>query len=269
MPVTAELSPAVSETQKPFTILIMPGHDTDTGGAKYRDLYERDLVVMIANKIADLFKNDPEFRVIVARNHEQWDLVLADYFKNQEQEIIDFKNQKQAEDNLLMSSGEKVVVPDKAFHSSVDKKTAIQLYGVNKWSDENGVDVVLHLHFNDSERPNMNLPGTFQGFTIFIPEKQLINASTSRLVAENIYEELDKILIPEIINNQKDSLIEDQSLIALGAAGTLTKPAMLIEYGYIYEKPLRAEPERDAFIDLLAEYTAAGIKKYVKIIGNK
>ena len=32
-------------TTKTFTILVVPGHDTNTGGAEFRDIYERDIVV--------------------------------------------------------------------------------------------------------------------------------------------------------------------------------------------------------------------------------
>ena len=164
-----------------------------------------------------------------------------------------------------MSSGEKKYVPDMATHSTVDKKTAIQLYGINKWSNENNVDLVLHLHFNDSERPNPNLPGGYKGFTIFVPEKQMINSSTSIAIAESIYEELKDILTPEVVGNQEKSIIEDQSLIALGASGTLDKPSLLIEYGYIYEKPFRTKEGRDVIIRQIAEQTVRGIKKYVNI----
>ena len=250
----------------PFTVLIVPGHDTDSGGANFRGVYERDLAVSIGDKIAALLNDGQNYKVIMTRDTTVWNPIFADYFKNNEQSILDFKNEKQAEDKKLMSSGRKKYVPDLAAHSEVDKKNSVILYGINKWANENDISLVLHIHFNDSERSDSNLAGTFGGFSIYIPEKQLANSSTSRLIAESIYGELKKVLVPEVVGGQASSLIEDQSLIAVGASGTLEKPAMLIEYGYIYEKPFRTAENREVITTEIAEQTVLGIKKYVNIV---
>jgi N-acetylmuramoyl-L-alanine amidase len=264
IPVTVEM-PITTETTKTFTVLIVPGHDTNSGGGNFRDVYERDLASTIGNKIMSILNNEPGYKAIVTRDTKTWNPIFSDYFKNNQQAILDFKNKKQAEDKILMSSGEKKYVPDMAVHSEVDTKTAIILYGINKWANENDISLVLHIHFNDSERPDSNLAGTFKGFAIYIPESQLINATTSKAIALSVYGELEKILSPEIIPNQKDSIIEDQSLIAIGASGTLEKPALLVEYGYIYEKPFRTEEDREIITDKIAEQTVIGINKYVSI----
>ena len=263
---TATVATTTLPISKPFTILVVPGHDTDSGGAHFRDIYERDVVVTIANKISDTLNAEAGYKVIVARNTKTWNPILQNYFDSEEQSIIDFKNQHQAADKALMASGQKQFVPDMASHSEVNQKSAIELYGINKWVNENDIDLVIHLHFNDSERPNSNAPGFYNGFTMFIPEKQMANSSTSRAIARDISAEIKKSFAPEAVGNDPDGLIEDQSLIALGASGTLEKPATLIEYGYIYDKDLWTEQDREKTLTEMAARTVAGIEDYVSSI---
>ena len=260
---TATTSVTMPTSTKPFSILIVPGHDTNTGGAHYRDLYERDMVVDIADKISTLLSSDSSFKVMVARSKTAWNPILQGYFDSDKQAIIDFKNAHQAADKALMASGAKKAVPDMADHTDADATTSVELYGINKWAGENGIDLVIHLHLNDSGRKNMNQPGYYKGFTMFIPEKQMANATASRAIATDIYSDLKKDFTPETVSGRKDSLFEDQSLIAIGASGTLTKPAILIEYGYIYDKIFSTDALREKSYSDMAAQTVAGIRDYI------
>ncbi len=262
------LSPVPISATHPFTILLVPGHDTTTGGAHFNDIYERDLVVEVANNISTLLGQDQKYKIIVARDTQTWNPIFADYFTNYKQAILDFKNEHQATYKLLVKSGEEKVVPDMGEHTLASKTTAIELYGINKWADENNVDLVIHLHFNNSNRKNITLPGPHSGFDMFIPEKQSVNAATSRIIAEDVYNELKKKFSPEA-PGYYNSLFEDQSLIALGASGTLTKPAVLIEYDYIYDKILQTDMGQKQALEQMAEQTVAGIQNYVNSINSK
>jgi N-acetylmuramoyl-L-alanine amidase len=254
-----------SVVAKPFTILIVPGHDTNTGGASFRGIYERDLVVDVANTISTLLSQNPLYKVIIARDKQNWNPIFADYFTNNKQAILDFKNEHQAAYKLLVASGQEKVVPDMGEHNLATPKTAIELYGINKWADENNIDLIIHLHFNNSTRINVKLPGSHHGFDMFIPQKQSVNAATSRIVAEDIYKELENKFSPEA-PGYYNSLFEDHSLIALGASNTLTKPAMLIEYAFIYEKILQTNTSREQTLEQMAQQTVKGIQDYVNSI---
>lgn len=254
----AALAPSPSPTPQ-FHILIVPGHDTATGGGSYLNVYERDVAVEVAQDIAAILAHDTRIQIMIARDTAAWNTTLATYSATQEQEILSFKTEHQNTEKALLASGQKKIVSDIASHTSVDKKTAIQLYGINKWANEHDVDLLLHIHFNDSGRPNRAQPGSSHGFTLYIPESQLANSARSRDIARPIFASLKELLTPEV-----NAIVEDQSLIALGASGTLTKPSILIEYAYIYERPLREEVTRKAFVQSLAEKTAAGIETYLR-----
>jgi len=254
---------SLPEEPKKFNILIIPGHDVKNGGANYKNIYERDLVATIGKKIADILNKENVYNVIVARDNNNWNPILLNYFRDKKQEIINWKNKCQATDKALMTSGKIKYVPDSANHADVTAETSVKLYGMNKWANENNIDLVLNLHFNDEQRPNMNAPGDLKGFDIFIPESQMKNSKTSRIIAQNIFDELKKIELPEINN-----LLEDQSLIALGASGTLDAPSMLIEYGYIFEKGIRTDTDREQTLSKMAQQTALGIEDYVKTLNK-
>ncbi len=256
------VSTTIPET-KPFTVLVVPGHDTTTGGAVFRDIYERNIVVDIAQKIADELNTVKGYKVIVARDTKEWNPILQNYFDQNKQTIIDWKSALQAQDKTLQANGQEKIVPDMASHSEVSSTSSLELYGINKWSNENDVDMVIHLHFNNTERTNMNNPGSLHGFAMFIPEAQRTNSTASRAIAKDIFAELKKNFSPEIVNNDKDGLIEDQSLIALGASNTLNKPSMLIEYGYVYDKNLWTLSDREKTLGTMASDTVAGIMDYV------
>ncbi len=265
--VTASLPTA----SQPFTILLVPGHDTDTdcnngmkcnSGASYKSIYERDLVVDLANNISTLLSQDSKYKVVIARDKKAWNPTFASYFTDKKQATLDFKNQHQVAYKLLIASGQQKVIPNTGKHTTADQKTAIELYGINKWADENKVDLIIHLHFNNATRRHVNLPGPNKGFDIFIPDKQRVNAMVSRIIAENIYKELQKKFTPETAGNNYNSLYEDQDLIALGASDTLIKPAILIEYAYIYEKDLQTSKSRKNTLEQMAEQTVAGIQDY-------
>lgn len=259
-----ESAPSASN---PLTILLVPGHDTDTGGASFRGVYERDLVVEVADDISNLLGQDPKYKIIIARDKQSWNPIFADYFTQNEQAILSFKDKSQTAFNLLVAAGKEIVIPDMGEHTTVTPRAAIELYGINKWANENKVDLIIHLHFNNSTRRNTKIPGTRHGFDMYIPPKQSVNGATSRVIAEDIYNELKKKFSPEA-PGYYNSLFEDHSLIALGAFNTLTKPSMLIEYEYIYEKVLQNENDRNKELEQMAEQTVAGIKDYVDSIGS-
>ena len=110
------------------------------------------------------------------------------------------------------------------------------------------------------------MSGFNKGFTIFIPDSQLKNASDSRMVGQMLYNELKKKFSPQLSSKGELPLLEDQNLIALGAYNTLAKPSVLIEYAYIYEKMLQNESERNKTLELMAEQTVSGIKKYAESV---
>jgi N-acetylmuramoyl-L-alanine amidase len=262
---SASLTGAVkplAQTEK-FNILIIPGHDVKDGGADYKNVYERDLVAEIGAKIANILGKEEGYNVIVARDKNNWNPTFSSYFTDKKQEIIDWKNKKQADDKNLMQSGQKKIVAEAALYSDVSQDVSLKLYGMNKWANENNMDLVLSLHFNDSIRPNMAGPGLLKGFDIFIPESQMKNSAGSKLIAKNIFTDLKKVQVSET-----NSLIEDQNLIAIGASETLDMPAIIVEYGYIYEKQLQTDADREKFISDVAQQTALGIEDYIKTLNK-
>lgn len=250
-------------TVRPFIILIVPGHDTNTGGANFKNIYERNLVVDLADNISALLSKDSKYKVIVARDKQSWNSIFADYFTKNKKSIIDFKNEHQAKNKILEISNPKKITSIVGKHTTADEKTSLELYGINKWADENNIDLVIHVHFNSSTIKNkMSKTGPYHGFNIFIPEKQRFNASNSRIIAQDIYDQLKKKFTPQSNNSSYDSLYEDYSLIALGASDTLSKPAILIEYAYIYEKIIQNPVGQKQGLEQMAEQTVVGIQDY-------
>src|SRR3989338_5604485 len=145
-------------------------------------------------------------------------------------------------------------------HNSAPAETVLKLYGINKWANENNIDIVLHIHFNDDPTRNRKRQeeGKYSGFAIYVPEAQYSNAKASRAVAEPIFSQLAKFYPVSNFIQEQDGIVEDQKLIAIGAHNTLDPVGMLIEYGYIYESQFLNENIKKSVIKELALQTYIG-----------
>jgi N-acetylmuramoyl-L-alanine amidase len=243
-------------------ILIMPGHEPDYGGAEYGDLKERDMTVDLARYLEEFIKNNPRYEVVLARDKDNWHPVLANYFNTYWSDIIAFFNERKSESLHLINKGTIKKLENSMIHNNARQDVALRLYGINKWANENKIDIAIHLHFNDYPRKNSTQPGKYSGFAIYIPEKQFANSTTTSAIANSIFKRLSKYSAVSDLPKEGDGIVEEQDLIAIGSHNTLDVPSMLIEYGYIYE-PQFADPSiRDSTLKDLAFQTYLGLQDF-------
>ncbi len=252
-----------SEASAPVKILLVPGHDNEIWGAQYGNVKEAAMNLAVARRIYNILRNDKRFEVYITRNTEGYVKEFADYFSEKKDEIIAFKENAKKETQEKIESGdfiEKEIVD----HNAATADTAVILYGINKWANENNIDGVIHIHFNDYPRKNKWTIGKYAGFVIYTPEGQMPNWFPSGQLAANIFIQLHKKYSTSTYEKELGGLIPDQKLIALGSNGTLLSSvrSVLVEYGYIYEKKFRNYTTRHKVYDDTAKLTATGIKNY-------
>jgi len=245
---------------KPIKILIIPGHDNTAWGAQYRDIKEADMSLALGTQIYDSLKKDKRFDVVITRDKDGYVKEFQDYFDANKDKIIAFKEEAKAVALQNISAG-KFLKKKGVLHTSVSEDVAIKLYGVNKWANENNVDAIINIHFNDDSRNNKKVPGKYKGFSIYMPDSQMKNSKQSIYLAKSISAQLSKKYLSNNYKNGKGGLIFDQTLIALGANGTLNQGVMsiLIEYGFIYDKKFRTLSTRKATFATMAKNTVDGI----------
>lgn len=243
-------------------ILIVPGHEPNYGGTEYRDLKERDMVVQLSQTLAELLRNDPHYEVVLSRDTTGWNTELATYFKNNREQIIAFFKERKSEMIRLVNTGTVTKITDGVQHNSAPQDVALRLYGINKWVNENAIDMAIHVHFNDYPRRNTSIPGTYSGLAIYVPEKQFTNSTTTRVIAESVFKRLSKYNAVSNLPKENVGVVEEQELIAIGSHNTLEAPSMLIEYGYIYEPQYSDEKIRDLTLKDLAFQTYLGIQDF-------
>lgn len=245
-------------------ILIVPGHDNDSYGTKYKNIKEADLNAELANNLLDYFKNEPKFETFITRgrngNYLDW---FHNYLKNNEQAIREFRTASQKIMAEALKNGD-VAENNIIYHNEAADYDSLKLYAINKWSNENNVDIVLHIHFNDYPGRNINRKGEHSGFSIYIPEKQLPNHRSSSELGTSIKKQLEKYFSKSDLPQEKlsDAFIEDQELIAIGSNASRDGASVLIEYGYIYEPSLEKEDSRSAIVKELAYQTKIGFKNF-------
>ena len=245
----------------PIKVLIVPGHDDKIWGAQYGNIKEADMTLALGTQIFNLLKKDKRFEVYITRDSSGYVSTFENYFTQQEKEITSFKQKAKELINEKILGGvfvRKSGVP----HVAVKSYMSNVLYGINKWSNENQINAVVHIHFNDYPRKSAWTKGKYKGFAIYVPEKQFENSEESILLGKSIHKELLKKYIASTYEKEVGGLLEDQSLIALGSNGTLNASVLsiLVEYGYIYRFG-NSNMRKLAYTNM-AQLTVAGIKNY-------
>lgn len=251
-----------STTEKKVRILIVPGHEPDYGGAEYKNLKERDLNVEMAEVLKDKLSADTRFEIILSRDKNDWNPEIKKYFTEHWADIIAFKTSKKTTMKSLLNSGQVAKVSDGLKHNAAPDDVAIRLFGLNKWANENGVDIMLHVHFNDNPRANDSKPGDYRGFAIYVPDKQYSNSKATQSLALSIFKELNRSFAVSNLPKENAGIIPNQDLIALGQSNSVDGVSLLIEYGYLYRDTFINLNSRQKIFDELGKETYIGIENF-------
>ncbi len=257
-----EKTPDQSQTQRKIRILIVPGHEPDYGGAEFGSIKERDLVVELGQDLERFLKTDNNYQVFITRDTQAWDSIFADYFKNNWDDIAAWKKAARKEISRLISAGSTAIPAPTVIHNNIPTDVAVRLYGINKWANENKIDLVIHIHINDYWGYLANVPGKYSGFVIYLPAQQYSNSTTTGAVAETVFNRLAKYNPVSNLRQESSGLVSDSELIAVGANNTSDAANMLIEYDYIYEPQFVNPKIRGLALKDLAYQTYLGLQDF-------
>lgn len=245
-------------------VLVMPGHEPTYGGAEYQGFYEREIVVEVADQLAAYLKQNPEYEVIVARSNTEWHEDLAEYFDDEWRDIEKFVSKAKRDFNRSVRRGD-ISLPNEeetVSHNSAPSEVALRLYGISKWANENDIDLVLHLHVNDTTDHSPDEPSKHSGFTMYVPDSQYGNGEVSRDLAEALAPRFSAMQATSTLPVEDKGIVPSQELIAIGAFDTLEIPSVLIEYGYITEPKFTAPEVRSTVTKDLAYQTYLGVQDF-------
>lgn len=242
-------------------ILIVPGHDQENWGTQYKGLKEADLNYQSAMELYKILSKRKEFEVVMARDQFNYKTEIASYLTNKRSEIAGFISEHRSAMNLLLFANV-IESNGTVYHNNANSETVNTLYGINKWSNENDVDLVIHLHSNDTPRKSYYIPGKYNGFVVYVPDNQLSNGKASIEIGNSIFNQTSKYFGVSNMPAESVGVVEDQKLIALGALNTLKPASVLVEYGYIYEQQNIRSWVRSVYIKEMANQTAQGIKNF-------
>lgn len=247
-------------------ILIIPGHDKKYSGAYFNGVSEQAINLQLANKIKEELTKDPQLSVTVTRNDEGYIPEIQEYFDEEEREINRFIKHHKESTKKAISENE-IDPGEQVPHADALPTVAYQLYGVNKWAEENDYDIIINIHFNDDTGHRPGVVGDYYGFTVYVPDENLPNHDDAVIIGEAIGARMKQTFptstMPlEDAKDDENGVIPDFKLIALGSNRTLEIPSVLVEYSYIYEPQIRPEVfDLSAFV--MARATTRGIYDYL------
>lgn len=243
-------------------ILLVPGHEPGYGGAEYANLFEREMVVDLANQLQKFIGSNDRYEVFVTRNKNSWTPTFQNYFDTNWEDIKTWIKGHREETARLSRLGEYHPVVQPVMHNAAPANIAYRLYGISKWSNENDMDIIIHIHFNDHPGHSMNTPGLYNGFAIYVPENQFSNSSSTQTLASSIFNRLRKFNAVSNFPGEKGGIVQTQDLIAVGAYNSVDAASMLIEYGYIYEPQFNNLELYDLTMKDLAFQTYLGLQDF-------
>jgi N-acetylmuramoyl-L-alanine amidase len=220
------------------------------------------MTVELAEYLRAFLSNNPHYEVVVPRDKNNWNPIFQKYFDEKWNDIVTFLKNNKNEMIRLVNNGVVTRMSDGVGHIAVPNDVAIRLYGINKWVNENKIDIAIHIHFNDYPRRYQNQPGKYNGFAIYVPERQYSNSTTTLAIADKVFKRLAKYNAISNLPKEESGVIEEQELIAIGSHNTLDAPSMLIEYGYIYEPQFNDPKIKEATMKDLAFQTYLGLQDF-------
>ncbi len=238
-------------------ILIVPGHDAEFPGTEYEGLKEVELTVDLGERLFELLKKEPSFDVYISQTRAGYTPEFTSYFEKNRNAILSFIDKQKGIMQHFVEAG-KIQPMVNVIHNSAPNEVALKLYGINKWANENKIDIIIHVHFNDYPGRKKHDP-KYSGFAIYVPEDQYSNSKGSKSVAEAIYKRLATFYPHSDLPKEDSGIVEDQELIAIGSNNTLDAAGMLIEYGYIYEPTFSDPALRSVVLADLALQTYLGV----------
>ena len=243
-------------------ILIVPGHDNDSFGAQFKGIKETQMNAELGQELFEFFQKDGKFEAYATRvkngDYSQW---FSDYFESNKEEVEKFREDSQRQMRQAIEQG-MPAGDNQVYHNSAADNDSLRLYAINKWANENNIEVVFHIHFNDYPGRKWNQPGKYSGFSIYVPEYQLPNHRASSEVAKPLKNQLEKYFAKSDLPAESFALIEDHELIAIGSNASRDGVSVLTEYGYIYEPQFANKETRGVILKELAYQTYVGIKKF-------
>lgn len=252
-PVASALPPVPVDKVK---VLLVPGHDLVDVGASFNGTNEETLTRRLAGFLSRYLADDERFEVTTTRDVSTGDYSpqFASFLAASSSAITNFKTSLRTQMRQDLKEGT-VQRNEPILHNRTTTRAGNVLYGINLWANEHQEDLTLHIHFNNYPRNAMTKPGVYSGYALYIPERQYDNATSSRAAAQSIEQSLHTGFHPSDLPIEKDTVIESQDLIAVGANNSRNSASVLIEYGYIYE-PQIAD---DATLENMAKLTYDGL----------
>ena len=259
--ITPEQILASYKTDK-IKILIVPGHNNDSFGAQFKGIKEAQMNAELGQELFEFFQKDGKFEAYAIRikngDYSQW---FSDYFESNKEEVEKFREDSRKQMRQAIEQG-MPAGDNQVYHNSAADNDSLRLYAINKWANENNIEVVFHIHFNDYPGRKLDKLGEYSGFSIYVPEYQLPNHRASSEVAKPIKNQLEKYFAKSDLPAESFALIEDQELIAVGSNASRDGVSVLTEYGYIYEPQFANKETRGVILKELAYQTYIGIKKF-------
>lgn len=263
-PKMAATASATFSNGKKIRVMIVPAHEPDEGGTQMAtpsgEIYERDLAVTIGDDLQEFLDGNGNYQTYVTRTTQAWNPTFQNYFNTNWNAIVSWE--QAAKETAMANPAIAAIFNDGEVHNTAPTDDAIRIYGATKWADENDINFMINICVNNYRGNAYNAVGKYTGFVEYYPPNIYDNSSTTKPVAEAVFNRLSLYNPTSDLPIQEPGLIQDPQLIGIGAYNTAKPAAILIEYDYIYEPQFVNPITRPIALKDLAYQTYLGLQDY-------
>lgn len=236
----------------PRRILLVAGHTAVTKGAVFGQTTEYEINYELLKK-AELVLQEKGYEVVITHRDDDYSYRFTSFFEENRDRILEFRQLQKDRYDIEYPMG---VVTNDTDHNYASDSVVLQLYGVNLWANENDIDAVVHIHFNDYPGRPAGQRGTHTGFSIFTGLKTNTNFVPSFRLAKALETEMLRYADRSTVPKESAGVLESE-LIAVGQADSVDPPAILLEGGFVYEEKFTDRTRR-----------SKELANYAQAIGN-
>ena len=255
---TSTATTTVVVAVEPKHVLLVAGHTQSSKGAVFGSVTEYDQNYSLMQATYEAL-SDMGYRVTLSHRDDDYSYRFSSYFEQYKDLILDWRETQRAgyEDEYPLG-----VVTNDTDHNTASTLATLQLYGINYWANQNDIDAVIHLHFNDYPGRVSGQVGKHTGFSLFTSLKTNDNFIESFRLAKEIEKNMLHHAERSTVTRESAGVLESE-LIAVGQANSLEAPAVLIESGFIYEDKFINPAKRNTVMGQYADSIARGLDAYL------
>ena len=139
--------------EKIYKVMVIPGHDNrGSGGCEGRAGKESNIVARVGSKLEEKLKHDENMQVFITRDEKEYNKELVDFIEKNFNKLKRLAYEEPKKHKFDRNNIDYLVI----------------LYGIAKYANDNGYDLMINLHVNAlDKKTKKKISNKISGFSVW------------------------------------------------------------------------------------------------------